>query len=225
LGIKIEVTLEKSWFKKWTWKSVGWAFLCFIIIAGLNALLTVFLDIVIIGIGYIYVYFSLLFFTFVLYFFYSWLQINWLGIFSFGLCGVIGIPIDMWQEWFVEGTLKSPWGAVGWGVIYILYGLAADLSLLLLKPQKNETKAILLSALIFSAFLLLISILPLSLFYKNNFSTITTDHYLTYWYFLFPLGIAEGVIGAYAGMHLGKYLRMKQKKPLDQKNQLNNQQE
>jgi hypothetical protein len=183
----------------------------------LNAIFTIFFDIIMIKIGYIYVYFTLLFFTLVLYLFYSWLHINWLGVFSFGLCGIIGIPIDMWQEWFVENTLKSPWGAVGWGGIFILYGLVADLSMLSVEYWKGETKAILFSSFIFSLGLLIISLIPLSFFYKETIFTTAYDTYVTYWYFLFPFGIIEGIIGAYAGKHIGQEIRKRTKKNAEQK--------
>ncbi|MBD3192498.1 MAG: hypothetical protein GF308_17800 [Candidatus Heimdallarchaeota archaeon] len=200
---------ETDWFHPWTKKSLGWAILCFILLAGVNGGFTVFFDIVLTGIGFIYVYFSLLFFTGILYFFYVWLRVKWLGIFSFGLCGLIGIPIEWWLEWKIAGTLKSPWFAVGWGTIFAIYGIVADLSFWLLKPHENETRAVLLSALIFSLMLIVISIIPLSFFYKP--STEETAHFLTFWYFLIPFGIVEGVIGAFAGMHLAHDLRRKQK--------------
>ncbi|MEA2070159.1 MAG: hypothetical protein U9O98_02620 [Asgard group archaeon] len=103
---------KQTWFKTWTLDSFGWACLCFLLIACINGLFTVFFDIVLTNIGFIYVYFSFLFFTLVLYFFYCWLKIRWLGVFSFGLCGIIGIPIEWWLEWYKAGTLKSPWFAV-----------------------------------------------------------------------------------------------------------------
>ena len=71
----------------------------------------------------------------------------------------------MWLEYFANPVLKSPWGAVGWGVIYIAYGLVADLSMMLIKLLKNETKAIVLSAVIFSFLAILLTLIPLPWFY------------------------------------------------------------
>ena len=62
--------------------------------------------------------------------------------------------------------------------------------------------AILISAVIFSTLVIVLSIIPLKLFYVP--SPEGTKSFLTYWYFLVPYGIIQGVIGAYAGMTLGK---------------------
>lgn len=203
-------TVKDSWFNKWTWKKTGWAFLAFLLIGGITGLFTWFFDIHMTGIGYIYVYFTILLYTVIIYFFTFWLKIPWLGTFTFGLNGIIGIPIEWWQEYLLAGTLKGVWGAFAWGGIYILYGLALDLSFIFLKPEKNEFVVTLLSSLIFSVFFFVISILPLSTFYNTGIIGVTgIETYLTYWYFLIPFGIIEGVLGALLGMFLGKGLREK----------------
>ncbi|MHA2358523.1 MAG: hypothetical protein ACXABK_07125, partial [Candidatus Heimdallarchaeaceae archaeon] len=163
----MELIKEDSWFGSWTWKTVGWASICFLLIACVNGLMSYLFDVVLFEtqLVYVYHYFSIVFYTLILYFFYVKFKTNWFGIFSFGISGLIGIPIELWLEFYRTPSLKSPWGAVGWGLIYILYGLSADLSLLLLKTMKNETIAILLSSLIFSTFIILITILPLETFY------------------------------------------------------------
>ena len=127
---------------------------------------------------------------------------NWFGIFAFGVSGLIGIGIELWLEYYKNPVLKSPWAAVGWGAIYILYGLSADLSIFLVKKMDNETLALLISSIIFSVLLIVLSIIPLQLFYIP--SPGVSKDFLTYWYFLIPYGIIQGVIGAYAGLTLGR---------------------
>ena len=97
-------------FEKWTWKTVGWGFLCFLLIACVNGLFSFLFDVLLfeIQIGYVYFYFSIIFFTIILYFFYTKFKVNWFGTFAFGLCGVIGIPIELWLEYYANPVLKSP---------------------------------------------------------------------------------------------------------------------
>ncbi len=197
-----EIPTFANRFEKWTWKTVGWAFLCFLLIASVNGLFSYLFDVLLfeIQIGYVYFYFSIIFFTIILYFFYTKFKVNWFGTFTFGLCGLIGIPIELWLEYYANPVLKSPWGAVGWGAIYIAYGLVADLSMMLTKLLKNETKAVVLSAVIFSSIAILLTLIPLSWFYVPE--PVASKSFLTYWYFLIPYGIIQGAIGAYAGMKL-----------------------
>ncbi|MFW9922626.1 MAG: hypothetical protein ACFFDW_04965 [Candidatus Thorarchaeota archaeon] len=199
---------EQNWFQKWSWKTAGWAMICFLAIAGINGLFSYLFDVLLFEnkLGYVYTFFALIFFCTLLAFFYTWHQKNFFGIFSFGLCGLIGIPIEWWLEYSVSGVLKSPWGAVGWGGIYILYGLAADVSLILLNPQKNETMAILLTSLIFSGLFIVLSIIPLKLFYNPPADPLAKDIY-SYWYLLIPYGLIQGVMGGYIGLQLGRVVR------------------
>lgn len=160
--------------------------------------------------GYGYTYFSLIFFTLVLYFFYEKFGNNWFGLFSFGLSGLIGIPIEYWLEWRVNPVLKSPWFAVAWGGIYVLYGFGADLSYWVLKLKLNKTLTVVLSSAVFSLLFIIISIIPLELFYITPEPTEGTKTFLTFWHFLIPYGVIQGIIGAYSGMHLAKELSTKQ---------------
>jgi hypothetical protein len=152
--------------------------------------------------GYAYIYFTIMFLTTILYFFYTKFKSNWFGLFAFGISGVIGIGIELWLEYYTNPVLKSVWGAIGWGLIYIMYGLAADSSMYLIKVMKNERLAISLSAGIFSLLLIVLSIIPLKLFYVPGPEG--AKDFLTYWYFLIPFGIIQGVMGAYTGYNLAK---------------------
>jgi len=115
---------------------------------------------------------------------------------------LIGIGIELWLEYYTNPVLKSPWGAVGWGAIYVAYGLVADLSMYLVKIMRNETLAIILSSIIFCSFSIGLSIIPLKLFYITALAV--TKDFLTYGYFLIPFGIVQGAIGAFTGVNLAK---------------------
>lgn len=199
---------ENNWFQRWTWKTVGWASICFFLIACVTGLFTFLFDVMLFEnqIGYAYHYFVLIFQTLILYFFYSKLKVNWIGTFVFGFNGLIGIGIELWLEYYSNPVLKSPWAAVGWGAIYVGYGLAADLSMYLVKVLESETLAIVISSMLFAAISIVLSIIPLKLFYIDN-PEVTKD-FLTYWYFLMPFGIIQSAIGAYAGMNLAKEKKM-----------------
>jgi len=150
--------------------------------------------------GYVYIYFTIIFLTGILYFFYAKFKSNWFGLFAFGISGVIGIGIELWLEYYTNPVLKSVWGAIGWGFIYLLYGLAADCSMYLVKIMRKEKLAILLSSAIFSLLLIILSIIPLKLFYVPG--PVNGKDFLTYWYFLIPFGVIQGVIGAYTGYNI-----------------------
>jgi hypothetical protein len=193
-----------DWFDKWSKKTLYWAVLCFFLIACVNGLMTFLFDVLLFEnqIGYVYIYFTIIFLTGILYFFYAKFRSNWFGLFAFGLCGIIGIGIELWLEYYTNPVLKSVWGAIGWGAIYILYGLAADSSMYLVKVMQNEKQAILISSAIFSLLLIVLSIIPLKLFYVPGPEG--AKDFLTYWYFLIPFGIIQGVIGAYTGYNLAR---------------------
>jgi len=83
--------------------------------------------------------------------------------------------------------------------------LSIDLSLWLLKPAKNERKAVLFSSLISSVSFVLLSIVSGS-FYKSGFSVPGVDDFLTYGYFLIPYSIIQGVMGGFIGWYLANYI-------------------
>ncbi len=190
-----------SWYKPWNKRSFGLNIIGFMSIAIITAIFTVFFDIIMIKIGYIYLYFVMIFLMMITYFFCVYLKTKGTALFFFGLCGIIGIPIELIIEWQIENTLKSPWGAVYWALIYIAYGLSIDLSLWLLKPAKNERKAVLFSSLISSVSFVLLSIVS-GFLYKSGFSVPGVDDFLTYGYFLMPYSIIQGVMGGFIGWYI-----------------------
>jgi hypothetical protein len=199
-------TKNTSWYKPWTKRSFGFNLIGFILIAILTAIFTVFFDIVMMKIGYIYIYFVLIFLMTVTYFFCAYLKTKGSATFFFGINGIIGIPIELLLEWEIENTLASPWSAVYWALIYVAYGLSIDLSLWLAKPAKNERRAVLFSSLISSISIILLSILALTTFYKSGLSIPGTDDFLTYDYFMIPYSIIQGIMGAFLGWYIANYL-------------------
>jgi len=208
-----EVTKFKP-FNKWTWKTALYAFICFLLLSVVNGLFTLIFDVELLEnkMGYAYIYFAIIFFTTILYFFYAKLKVNWLGTFSFGLMGIIGIIIELWLEYYTNPVLRGVWAGFAWGGIYILYGLAADLSMFFIKVFKTELNAMILSSFIFSLGVILISIIPLKLFYLPTDPG--TKSFLTYWYYLIPFSLIQGIMGAILGYFLAT-LTWKKKEKLD----------
>ena len=154
--------------------------------------------------GYYYSYFAIIFYTLVLYFFYERFGNNWFGLFGFGLSGIIGIPIEYVLEWQTYHTLKSPWFAVAWGGIYILYGLVIDLLYWIFKLQNNQSITVIGSAMLFSVLFILISYLPLKTFYISVDTSDYIKDFLQFWYFMIPYSMIQGAIGAYTGSKIAQ---------------------
>jgi len=204
--ILLNRTQDSSWYRSWDKRSLGLNFIGFMMIAVLTAIFTVFFDIVMMGIGYIYLYFVMIFLMMVTYFFTVFLKTKGTALFLFGINGIIGIPIELVIEWEIENTLKSPWGAIFWALVYIGYGLSIDLSLWLCKPAKNERRAVLISSLISSIIFILLSVLALENIYKSPLEVSGMEHFLTYGYFLIPYSIIQGVMGGFIGWYIAKNL-------------------
>ncbi|UCC20882.1 MAG: hypothetical protein JSV62_06275 [Promethearchaeota archaeon] len=195
-----------SWYKPWDKRSLGLNIIGFMVIAVLTAIFTVFFDIVMIKIGYIYLYFVMIFLMMTTYFFCVYLKTKASATFFFGINGIIGIPIEFVIEWQIENTLASPWSALYWALIYIAYGLSIDISLWLLKPAKNERRAVMVSSLISSISIILLSILALETFYKIGLSVPGVDGFRTYEYFMIPYSIVQGVMGGFLGWYIANHL-------------------
>jgi len=195
-----------GWYKPWTKRSFGLNIIGFMLIAVLTFIFTVFFDIIWLDIGYIYIYFVLIFLMMVTYFFVVNLKTKGTATFLFGINGLLGIPIELIIEWQIENTLKSPGGALYWALIYVGYGLSIDLSLWLLKPARNERKAVLISSLISSISIILLSILAGATFYKTGLSVPGVDDFLTHGYFMIPYSIIQGVMGGFLGWYIANYL-------------------
>ncbi len=193
------------WYKPWNKRALSLNLIGFMIIAVLNAVFTVFFDIIMIEIGYIYLYFVMIFLMMETYFFCVYLKTKGTALFFFGLCGLIGVPIEYIIEWQIENTLASPWSALYWALIYVAYGLSIDFSLWVFKPHKNERKAVLISSLISSVSFILLSILALMTFYKSGLSVPGTADFLTYSYFMIPYTVIQGVMGAFIGWYIANY--------------------
>ncbi|MFX1490320.1 MAG: hypothetical protein ACFFBI_14310 [Promethearchaeota archaeon] len=212
---------RSNWYKPWNRRSVGLNLIGFMIIAILTLIFTIFFDIIMIKIGYIYLYFVMIFLMMITYFFITYLKTIGTAVFFFGINGIIGIPIELILEWQMENTLKSPWSAIYWALIYIAYGLSIDLSMWLLKPANNERRAVLISSFISSVMFIILSIVALTTFYKKSLSISEIDDFLTYGYFLIPYSIIQGVMGGFIGWYLADYL-LERRHYIKSPNQINN---
>ncbi|MFX1427742.1 MAG: hypothetical protein ACFFBE_14915 [Promethearchaeota archaeon] len=197
---------SQSWYKHWDRRALGLNIIGFLMIAFLTAVFTIFFDIIMMEIGYIYLYFVMIFLMMVTYFFKILLRTEGIALFFFGINGLIGIPIELILEWEMENTLKSPWSALFWALIYIAYGLLIDVSFRMSKPMNNERKAVLISSLISSVGFILLSILALETFYKSSLNIPGVDDFLNFSYFLIPYSIIQGVMGAFMGWYVAGYM-------------------
>ncbi|MFX0075150.1 MAG: hypothetical protein ACFE96_06895 [Candidatus Hermodarchaeota archaeon] len=204
--IILKKSTESSWYKSWDKRSFGLNIVGFIMIAILTAIFTVFFDIVMMKIGYIYLYFVMIFLMMATYFFLVLLKTKGSATFFFGINGIIGIPIELIIEWDIENTLKTPWSAVFWALIYVAYGLSIDLSFWLSKPKKNERRSVIISSLISSVIIIILSIVALENFYKSAMEVPEFEHFLTYGYFLIPYSIVQGVMGGFLGWYLANFI-------------------
>jgi hypothetical protein len=204
--IILNQSIESSWYKSWNKRSFCLNIVGFVTIAILTAVFTVFFDILMTKIGYIYLYFVMIFLMMATYFFLVLLKTKGSATFFFGINGLIGIPIELIIEWEIENTLKTPWSAVFWALIYVGYGLSIDLSLWLSKPGNNERRAVLISSLVSTVSIIILSIIALENFYKSTMDVPGFEHFLTYGYFLIPYSIVQGVLGGFLGWYLANVI-------------------
>jgi uncharacterized BrkB/YihY/UPF0761 family membrane protein len=81
-------------------------------------------------------------------------------------CALIGMVMDYYMEWVTDRALLSPWGVLGWGLVYLAFGLAADLVYRLAPASWSErTRAILMGGAIGAAFFFLV-LMALTTFYN-----------------------------------------------------------
>ena len=204
--IILNQSIESSWYKPWNKRSLGLNIVGVLMIAIFTAVFTVFFDIVMIKIGYIYLYFVMIFLMMATYFFIVLLKTKGSATFFFGINGLIGIPIELILEWEIENSLNSPWSAVFWAVVYVAYGLVIDFSLWLSKPGKNERRAVMISSLVSSVIIIILSIIALENFYNTAMEVPGFDHFLTYGYFLIPYAIVQGVMGGFLGWYIANVI-------------------
>jgi hypothetical protein len=90
----------------------------------------------------------------ILYFTAFRLRVRWTFTVILGLTGLIGTPIDYYYEWIVEQNLISPVFAFMYIPLYVVMGLSADVSLMMMHPEWKPLRASLISSFIFTAVVL-----------------------------------------------------------------------
>lgn len=189
-------------FGRWTPRVLGSVLVAFLVMLALEFPFVFFFDTTLTDIGFLYVYFWALPQAALLAFVAFELRVRWTGTALVGLAGLIGVPIDYTFEWVVERNLLAPEYALLYLPLYVVAGLAADLSLMALRPEVRPALAALGSALVFTAAVLLTTVVASTAFYPP--SPGPTPSWLSYGPFLVPYALATGALGGYLGYCLSR---------------------
>jgi hypothetical protein len=190
------------WFSPWTSQTMLWVALAFVMMSILQYPFVFFFDTILTRIGFLYVYFWALPQALVLYFIIFKFRVRWSSTLLMGLLGIVGAPVDYYFEWVVQKNLLSPVHAFLYIPLYFLVGLSADVSLILLRPEKRPLRATLISSCIFTLTVLATTIFATFLFYPMP--TTLQGTWLGYGVFLIPYSLITGAIGGYIGYSVAR---------------------
>lgn len=198
--------LNKLW-NSWTKRSFFWVLLAFIIIATIRFPFVFLFDTILTKIGNFYVYIWAFPEALFLYYTAFKLKIKWTSTTILGIEGIVGIPIDYYFEWIVDRNLVSPWCAVDWGIFFIIMGISADISLILLYHKNTNGLSAIFSSLIFTMTVILLTYLGNTLFYSINlyyFMYPFAPNWNTVAPIFVPYALVTGMLGGYLGYFLNK---------------------
>jgi hypothetical protein len=199
---KRQPIVNDSWFSSWTRQTMLWVALAFVMMSILQYPFVSFFDTILTRIGFLYIYFWALPQAIVIYFIAFKFRVRWSSTLLLGLLGILGAPIDYYFEWVVQKNLLSPIHAFLYIPLYFLVGLSADVSLVLLRPERQPRKAALVSSCIFTLAVLVTTIFATFLFYPMPVKLQGT--WLDYAGFLIPYSLITGVIGGYIGYSMAR---------------------
>ncbi len=200
-----------AWFVPWTRRTVLWVCLALILMFVLEFPFVFFFDTSLTNVGFTFIYFWALPQALILYFIAFKLHARWLATALLGLVGVIGIPVEYYFEWIVQQNLLSPIFAFAYALLFILMGLAADVSLMALHPGQGSGRAALISSFIFTVVTLLLILFATLFFYPlpPNLSALIQGTWLRFGYFLIPYALVTGTLGGYLGFALARDVNLK----------------
>ncbi|MHA2061581.1 MAG: hypothetical protein ACW963_04740 [Candidatus Sifarchaeia archaeon] len=185
-------------FSKWTRKTLQWIILAFIVYVTLKWPFIWFFDTMLTEIGFLYVYMWALPEAAILYFVAFRLRVRWSSTFIIGLAGIIGAPIDYYFEWIVVSNLNAPIFAFMYVPLFIIRGLSADISLMMLIPKWKPLRATLVSSFIFTAIVLFTTVFADFFFYPSP------GLFLSFGDFLIPYSLVTGTLGGYLGFSIAR---------------------
>jgi hypothetical protein len=185
-------------FSKWTRKTLQWIILAFIVYVTLKWPFIWFFDTMLTEIGFLYVYMWALPEAAILYFVAFRLRVRWSSTFIIGLAGIIGAPIDYYFEWIVMSNLNAPIFAFMYVPLFIIRGLSADISLMMLIPKWKPLRATLVSSFIFTAIVLFTTVFADFFFYPSP------GLFLSFGDFLIPYSLVTGTLGGYLGFSIAR---------------------
>ena len=189
---------DDLWFSRWTRKTLQWIFLAFIVYVTLKWPFIWFFDTMLTEIGFLYVYMWSLPEAAILYFVAFRLRVRWTSTFIIGLAGIIGAPIDFYYEWVIQSNLNAPIFAFMYIPLFLIRGLSADISLMMLYPERNPLRTSLVSSFIFTVIVLSTTVFAEFFFYPSP------GLFLSVGSFLIPYCLATGTIGGYLGFTIAR---------------------
>jgi hypothetical protein len=185
-------------FSKWTRKTLQWIILAFIVYVTLKWPFIWFFDTMLTEIGFLYVYMWALPEAAILYFVAFRLRVRWSSTFIIGLAGIIGAQIAFYFEWIVMSNLNAPIFAFMYLPLFIIRGLSADISLMMLIPKWKPLRATLVSSFIFTAIVLFTTVFADFFFYPSP------GLFLSFGDFLIPYSLVTGTLGGYLGFSIAR---------------------
>ena len=126
------------------------------------------------------------------------------GVAVFLPCALVGLAMEYYMEWVTDRALLSLWGVLGWGLVYLGFGLAADLAYRLAPARWSErARAILTGAAIGGAFFFLV-LLALTTFYDSTPDTGHLRYFQSGAPFSLPWLLVNGAFGGYAAYAIAR---------------------
>lgn len=186
-------------FSSWTRRDLLMVLIAFAVMMILQFPFTFFFDTILTDIGFLYVYFWALPQAAILYFVAFRLRVRWTSTLIVSLMGIIGAPVEYYFDWVVQQNLVAPVYALGYIPLFIIMGLSADVSLMILHPEKKPLRAALISSFVFTATVLLALAFATFVFYP------TLDApWINMGNFLIPYSLATGTLGGYLGFTISR---------------------
>jgi hypothetical protein len=186
-----------------------WVLLAFGIMMVLQFPFIFFFDTMLTDIGFLYLYFFALPQAIILYFTAFRLRVRWTSTVMLGINGLIGAPVDYYFDWVVQQNLISPIYAFMWTPLYIITGMAADISLMKLHPERWPIRASLISAFMFTAAVIATTVFATYSFYPQP---LTLDvPWIREGNFLLPYPLVTGAMGGYLGYTIARDVEASQR--------------
>ena len=117
---------------------------------------------------------------------------------------VLGFPTLYYNDWVLNKSLLSPWGAVGWCLIGPLVGLIGDLTFKFLHRSISEKWRTIFVGAVIGAAIFMTTLLALLNFYKSASMDTHLRFFTREWYFSLPWLVVNGGFAGYTAYAIHK---------------------